>query len=397
MPGPMVPAPGGEEADGSAPPPFNPLLAAERVRRYFAEHGYPAAYRRLSRPEKTLALDAGTAATGVSRGAFLRALARDGAPAPPRSRSPGAPLRYGPRIAAAVAELSRRQRGRGARSIIGSLPRWTRTAAQRRRLGLEPGDAELLAGISESTVKRILAAQRPRRRTPARVRRDRPAAPLQRATALRRWGEWRAAGPGEVQADTVFLSGGWTGGRHAYAVTVIAPFSGWVDAIAIPSLRVRDVARAVDSLWRRSPLPWTALHSDNGSELLNERIAAWCERRGIERTRGRPRRSNDQAYVENANRTFVRDLVGHGRYGPEAVAALNELFTIAAVFTNCFTAYSRRRGPALPAADRLIASGALDTSARRRVERLTELDPLALSDELERRIEALGALVRRSR
>ena len=68
MPGPMVPAPGGEEADGSAPPPFNPLLAAERVRRYFAEHGYPAAYRRLSRPEKTLALDAGTAATGVSRG-----------------------------------------------------------------------------------------------------------------------------------------------------------------------------------------------------------------------------------------------------------------------------------------------------------------------------------------
>ena len=69
------------------------------------------------------------------------------------------------------------------------------------------------------------------------------------------------------------------------------------------------VADALERMRERSPFRWFSVHTDNGSEFLNEVVVGWCRESGIEQTRGRPGKSNDQAHVENANKTFVRKLV----------------------------------------------------------------------------------------
>ncbi|MCD6390857.1 MAG: transposase, partial [Dehalococcoidia bacterium] len=47
---------------------------------------------------------------------------------------------------------------------------------------------------------------------------------------------------------------------------------------------------------RRTPFEWKGLDSDNGSEFINEILYKYCDREGLEFTRSRPNRKNDNAY-----------------------------------------------------------------------------------------------------
>ena len=140
----------------------------------------------------------------------------------------------------------------------------------------------------------------------------------------------------------MFHAGGIGGEGHLYTLAVIDPYSGWTDAQAIDTLAQKDVMLALDQLRRRTPVRWTAIHTDNGSEFLNRSMVNWCNTHEIARTRGRPAKSGDQALVENANRRFVRYLVGDVRYeGAAARDALNELYSAARGLVNFFTATTR--------------------------------------------------------
>jgi hypothetical protein len=46
------------------------------------------------------------------------------------------------------------------------------------------------------------------------------------------------------------------------------------------------------------PFPLLGLDTDNGGEFINVELLAYCEQEQITFTRGRPKRSNDQCYVE---------------------------------------------------------------------------------------------------
>ena len=232
---------------------------------------------------------------------------------------------------------------------------------------------------------------RPRRAL--RPRRSRPDTRVQAETPIRTWANWEHVQPGEMQVDTVFHAGGSTGPGHLYTLTVISPYSGWWDAQAIDSLAQRHVIPALDRMRRRAPVRWTALHSDNGSEFLNERAVAWSRTHGIARSRGRPRTSGDQAWVESANRRFVRDLVGDVRYeGERARTALNTLYEVASTLENLYMANRRHVGTtragrtvrrlydeARTPYRRLRESGCLDERAEQALRRrLDELNPAAL-------------------
>jgi hypothetical protein len=45
------------------------------------------------------------------------------------------------------------------------------------------------------------------------------------------------------------------------------------------------------------PFSLRGVGSDNGSEFINETLFAYCNSHGIEFTRSRPQRKNDQAWV----------------------------------------------------------------------------------------------------
>ncbi|CAH2405194.1 hypothetical protein MES5069_460013 [Mesorhizobium escarrei] len=61
--------------------------------------------------------------------------------------------------------------------------------------------------------------------------------------------------------------------------------------------------------------------------FLNETVRDYCRDGGIEFTRCRPYRKNDQAFVEQKNGAVVRRIVGYRRLeGLEAAAGLAQLY-----------------------------------------------------------------------
>ena len=79
----------------------------------------------------------------------------------------------------------------------------------------------------------------------------------------------------------------------------------------------------------RQTLPFRlqGIDSDNGSEFINAHLVRYCQGHGIQFTRGRPYKKDDNAHIEQKNWTHVRKLVGYLRYdAPAAVAALNALY-----------------------------------------------------------------------
>ncbi len=60
--------------------------------------------------------------------------------------------------------------------------------------------------------------------------------------------------------------------------------------------------------------------------FLNAHLSTYCQKEGLQFTRSRPYKKNDQAYVEGKNWGIVRPLVGYRRY--ESQLAYDLLETI---------------------------------------------------------------------
>ncbi|MBB6414332.1 hypothetical protein HNQ71_007042 [Mesorhizobium sangaii] len=90
-------------------------------------------------------------------------------------------------------------------------------------------------------------------------------------------------------------------------------------------------------LRRFLPFQLLGFDTDNDSVFLNETIRDYCLDAGIEFTRCRPYRKNDQAFVEQKNGAVVRRIVGYRRLeGLEAAAALAQLYSTVRLFVNFF-------------------------------------------------------------
>jgi transposase InsO family protein len=90
--------------------------------------------------------------------------------------------------------------------------------------------------------------------------------------------------------------------------------------------------RSLRSLQPSQPHPRSSTETASflrcyGSEFINWHLQAWCKRKEIQLTRGRPYQKDDNAHVEQKNWTHVRKLLGWDRYdSPDAVEAINDLY-----------------------------------------------------------------------
>ena len=84
----------------------------------------------------------------------------------------------------------------------------------------------------------------------------------------------------------------------------------------------------VEDIRKRLPFPLLGLDVDNDSAFINETLVDYCKQRGIELTRSRAYKKNDQAWIEQKNGSVVRRLVGYGRLegagAAETLAKLHE-------------------------------------------------------------------------
>jgi hypothetical protein len=146
------------------------------------------------------------------------------------------------------------------------------------------------------------------------------------------------------------------------------------------------------------------LDTDNGGEFINVELLAYCEQEQITFTRGRPKRSNDQCYVEQKNGHIVRQVVGYDRFAGEfAYRQLTELYRALRVYVNCFQPsmklqtkqrerqkVHRRYDRAQTPMQRLLATESVSGKKRQELTQITQaLDPLRLLQQLEQLQKAL--------
>lgn len=175
---------------------------------------------------------------------------------------------------------------------------------------LEPLARTKLLGVSAATIDRLLAEARglsDRRR----VRRA-PSA-LRRSVPIRTYADWNAPDPGFMEIDLVAHCGQRMAGAFVHTLTLTDIASTWTECVPLLVREGSLVVETIDQLRGALPFVLQGVDIDNGGEFLNETLVRDCVGHGIELTRSRPYRKNDQAWVEQKNGSVVRRLVGYRR------------------------------------------------------------------------------------
>jgi hypothetical protein len=227
---------------------------------------------------------------------------------------------------------------------------------------------------------------------------------LKKQIPIRTFQEWNEATPGFVEADLVAHCGTSTEGPYLYTLTLTDVATGWTECLPLLHRGQHAVIAALQRARQLLPFPLLGIDTDNGSEFINVELAAYCEQEHLSFTRGRPRKSNDQCFVEQKNGAIVRQVVGYDRLiGEAAFRQLTELYRALRLYVNCFQpsmklqtkqrAGSRVRrtyDQAQTPFARLSASGALSAERQQELARVTQaLDPLRLLQQLQQLQKAL--------
>ena len=214
---------------------------------------------------------------------------------------------------------------------------------------------------------------------------------------MRTFGDWGDPSPGFFEGDLVAHCGGSMAGSFVHTFTLTDIASGWTEGLPLLVREQGLVTEALDAFRSRLPVPLRGLDTDNDSVFMNEIMVEYCDHHGIELTRSRAYRKNDQAWVEQKNGSVVRRLVGYDRFaGVAAAQILARLFDVARLYVNYFQPSFKLRDktrdgakvtrryfkPETPC-ERLLAHPAVSEQTKQRLRRLrADLDPVELLRKL---------------
>ena len=262
--------------------------------------------------------------------------------------------------------------------------------------------AQHLLEMSPATMDRLRAGRRPKRKHPRGF--TKPGTLLKERIPVRTFAERNPERPGYLDVDLVDHSGGNASGEFCYTLDMADAFSQWIELRAVLTKAQKFV---LDELqWVRLDLPFALLgiHSDSGSEFINDQLYRYCHAEQLKFTRSRAGKKNDNARVEQKNWSVVRRLIGYGRYETHRqVDQLNAVYAVARLYINFFKPVmklqtKRRVGskvrkiydePKTPY-QRLMEWEALSLSDKKKLKATYESLSLSkLKAELDRRIAAL--------
>jgi hypothetical protein len=208
---------------------------------------------------------------------------------------------------------------------------------------------------------------------------------------------WNNPPPGFVEADLVAHSGPVAKGSFVQTLVLTDIATGWTECAPLLVREQRLLTEVLSEMRKMLPFALLGLDTDNDSVFMNETVRDYCLAAGVEFTRCRPYRKNDQAWVEQKNGSVVRRAVGYRRFeGLEAATVLARLYAALRLFVNFFQpsfklAAKARNGakvtkryhpPATPY-QRLLADARTSAEVRLRLEALRgTLDPVRLLQQI---------------
>jgi hypothetical protein len=222
---------------------------------------------------------------------------------------------------------------------------------------------------------------------------------------------WDEQEPGHFEADLVHHCGSGTDSHYVHTLQMIDVATGWSERVAILGRSYRVMEDGFRRIMIRLPFPMRHVHSDNGSEFINDQLLRfWKEQEApITLSRGQPHHKNDQRFVEQKNNTLIRAYLGHDRFDTVVhTRFLNLLYNKMWLYHNFFQpvmrlekkevnidARGRRRirrryGDAQTPFDRLCATKALKPEQQQRLAALRRrTNPRQLIQEIHALIEQI--------
>jgi hypothetical protein len=187
--------------------------------------------------------------------------------------------------------------------------------------------ADKLKKISPRTIDRLL--KKPKQQMKIRGSSGtKPVRLLHRAIPIVTWFDYAKRSSGFFQIDLVQHDGGNPSGEFCYTLTMTDVKTGWTVHFALRNKAALWVKQALEMARISLPMGLKGIHSDTGSEFINEPVDKWCKAHSVEFTRGRPTHKNDNCYVEQKNYATVRKIVGYARYeGEEGISALQAVYS----------------------------------------------------------------------
>jgi hypothetical protein len=360
-------------------------------------------YRQAPREAKGQILDEFCATTGYHRKSALRLL-HGPPPGRARSRRRRRAATYGVAVIQALAAIWEAAGYPWSVRLTALLPLWLPWA--RRRLRLSAPVCRQLRTISPRQIDRRLAPVKRTLKT-RRYGRTKPGTLLKHHIPLKT-DHWDVRVAGFTELDLVAHCGDRADGEFAHSLNVTDIHTTWGETRAVLGKSEVRVQEALDEIRRALPFRLQGIDSDNGSEFINDHLYRYCQAHAIQFTRGRPYKKDDNAHIEQKNWTHVRKLVGYLRYDtPAAGAALNALYRHELrLFQNLFLpsvklvrkervgARLRRQydAPRTPL-ERVQACPEVDKAAVASwIALRDQLDPFALSQAIDRKIERLLTL-----
>jgi hypothetical protein len=284
------------------------------------------------------------------------------------------------------------------------LPLWLPWARARYRL--TPALERQLLALSPRQMDRRLQGRK-RQRPGRRYGRTKPGTLLKHHIPVKT-DRWDVTGPGYTEIDLVAHSGDRGDGEFAHSLNLTDIHTTWVETRAVLGRGQTGVRDALDEMRQALPFPLQGIDSDNGSEFINLHLYGYCQGQGIQFTRGRPYKKDDNAPIEQKHWTHVRKLLGYVRYAsPAAVAAMNGLYRAELrLFQNCFLpsvklvkkvrvgSRVRRRydRPQTPLERVVASSGGDPAKVAELVALRARLDPFQLAQTIDQKLDCIYRL-----
>ena len=210
---------------------------------------------------------------------------------------------------------------------------------------------------------------------------------------------------GHLQTDLVEHCGASSAGEFINTCSNTDINFGWWEGQAQMGKSQEATNRAIDSAWSRFPFDISAAHTDNGTEVINQLMKRYCDGRGVDFSRSRPYKKNDNCLVEEKNRTHVKRFVGYLRYDTEKELNIlndlyqNELRLFKSFFQPVMKLISKERIsghikrkydlPKTPY-QRIIKSDLIPKSTKRKLEKIyRSLNPAELKRQIDKKLDAL--------
>ena len=215
---------------------------------------------------------------------------------------------------------------------------------------------------------------------------------------------WQQVEPGHFEVDTVVHSGPNQSGDYLSTLQMIDVATGWSEREAFLGRSAAYTVEGLNTIWKRCPIPWRHIHTDNGYEFLNSHFLTFINSRSsdVSLSRSRPYVKNDNRFVEQKNRSLVRAYFGAQRLDtPEQLRIVNSLYEEMWVYYNFFqpvqrqtarqavvdghnvTRVRRTHDEARTPLDRLLATGILDEAMRQLLLTIRDkTNPLLLKERI---------------